>query len=137
MTSGYSKTTLSKKLGLKANFRTYLFNAPEYYHSLFDEIPENIEYVEILESSGLDFIHAFFSSEKALKDSIISLKDGLKQNGMLWVSWPKGSSKIETDINREIVRSIVLKSGLVDIKVCAVDNDWSGLKFMYRLKDRK
>ena len=72
-----------------------------------------------------------------LKNTIISLKDGLKQNGILWVSWPKGSSKIETDINREIVRSIVLKSGLVDIKVCAVDEDWSGLKFMYRLKDRK
>ncbi|EDP70031.1 hypothetical protein FBALC1_10877 [Flavobacteriales bacterium ALC-1] len=137
MSTGYSKTPLAKKLGIKVGFKIYLYNAPNHYHNLFNELPEHIEYVDTISSMELDLIHAFFKSENTLRDTIVKLKEGLKQNGIIWVSWPKGSSKIETDLNRELVRSIVLETGLVDIKVCAVDEDWSGLKFMYRLKDRK
>ncbi|WP_296384276.1 DUF3052 domain-containing protein [Winogradskyella sp.] len=137
MSSGYSKTPLAKKLGLKANFKTRLYKAPDYYHDLFDELPDSLKYTTALDVSNLDFIHAFFTSNEELTKTIHDLKKGLKQNGILWVSWPKGKSKIETDINREIVRSVVLETGLVDIKVAAIDEDWSGLKFMYRLKDRK
>ena len=137
MNSGYSKTPLARKLGLKANFKIHLFNAPDYYNGLFDELPEGLEHIKTLESLKLDFIHAFFTSKKELSNTIQGLKNALKQNGILWVSWPKGTSKIETDINREIVRSMVLEAGLVDIKVAAINSDWSGLKFMYRLKNRK
>jgi hypothetical protein len=137
MSSGYSKTPLAKKLGLKANFKIHLFNAPDYYHDLFDELPDGVDYQTIEKANELDFIHAFFTTNEALIQTIRNLKNGLTQNGILWVSWPKGKSKIKTDINREIVRSVVLKTGLVDIKIAALDEDWSGLKFMYRLKDRK
>jgi hypothetical protein len=136
MSSGYSKTPLAKKLGLKTNFKIHLYNAPDYYHDLFDELPDDIEYPTFQSVNNLDFIHAFFTLNEDLTETIQDLKDRLKQNGILWVSWPKAKSKIKTDINREIVRSTVLETGLVDIKVAAIDEDWSGLKFMYRLKDR-
>jgi len=137
MTSGYSKTPLAKKLGIKAGYKIYLYNQPDHYLDLFEQLPENIEFTRPLESESIHFIHAFFTSEEALQNAINDLKDSLKQNGMLWISWPKGTSKIKTDLNREIVRAEVLRVGLVDTKVCAVDANWSGLKFMYRLKDRK
>ncbi|WP_299126127.1 DUF3052 domain-containing protein [uncultured Winogradskyella sp.] len=136
MKSGYSTTPLAKKLGLKADFKIYLYQAPDHYVDLFDKLPDSLEYTKTLDVVKLDFIHAFFTSKEALKMMIQKLKNGLKQNGILWVSWPKGASKIETDVNREIVRSAVLETGLVDVKVAAIDEDWSGLKFMYRLKDR-
>ena len=136
MSSGYSKTPLAKKLGIKTGHSIYLYNVPKYYMQLFDELPDDILFIKHLKTSKLDFIHAFFSDEHDLKRNIIKLKQGLKIDGILWVSWPKGSSKIETNINREAVRSIILETGLVDIKVCAVDEDWSGLKFVHRLKDR-
>ncbi|BAO77173.1 DUF3052 family protein [Winogradskyella sp. PG-2] len=137
MSSGYSKIPLAKKLGLKADFKIYLFNAPDYYHDLFDEQSDNIHYLTSIKADELDFIHGFFTKNKELTKTVTSLKAGLKQKGILWLSSPKGKSKIETDINREIVRAIVLETGLVDIKVAAIDEDWSGLKFMYELKDRK
>ncbi len=137
MSSGYSKTPLAKKLGLKAGFKIHLFSAPDYYEELFDELPEGINYSNTLRGSDLDFIHAFFISKEVLNSNAKKLKEGLKQNGILWASWPKGTSKIKTDINREVIRSVFLDTGLVDIKVAAIDNDWSGLKFMNRLKDRK
>ncbi|WP_400079959.1 DUF3052 domain-containing protein [Winogradskyella sp. R77965] len=137
MRSGYSKTPLAKKLGLKAGFKIYLYHAPDHYIDLFDKLPDNLEYLKTSDAVQLDFIHAFFTSREALKEAIQNLKKGLKRNGILWLSWPKGTSDIATDINREIVRSVVLETGLVDIKVAAIDEDWSGLKFMYRLKDRK
>ena len=137
MSSGYSKTPLTKKLGLKAGFKIHLNNVPDYYIDLFDELPKNLVFTKAIGVLNLDFIHAFFTQEENLKASVHKLKDGIKQTGILWVSWPKGKSKIKTDINRELVRSVVLDAGLVDTKVCAVNEDWSGLKFMYRLKDRK
>ena len=84
----------------------------------------------------MDFIHVFSTSQSELRRSFPSLKKRLEKNGLIWVSWPKGASKIETDLDGNHVREIGLKNGLVDVKVCAVDDDWSGLKFVYRLKDR-
>ena len=85
----------------------------------------------------MDFIQSFFTDAKALDQEFALLKEAIKQNGVLWISWPKKAAKVETDLTEDVVRSIGLRHGLVDIKVCAVDEVWSGLKFMYRLRDRK
>jgi len=136
MTSGYSGTPLAKKLGLKPGMKAYISNVPKTYQSYFPEFPDEIEFMDAPEDASVDFIHVFCSEYARLEKVIPELKPFLKKTGLMWVSWPKGSSKIETDIKREPLRSLVLKHGLVDVKICAFDADWSGLKFVYRLKDR-
>jgi hypothetical protein len=78
----------------------------------------------------------FCSDKAAFSIQSLALKPFLKMNGMFWVSWPKGSSGIASDLDREHIRNFLLANGLVDVKICAIDRDWSGLKFMYRIKDR-
>ncbi|WP_424963436.1 hypothetical protein [Ekhidna sp.] len=89
-----------------------------------------------LNAPPYDFEHVFITKLDELKNGWNNWKESLKKDGTLWVSWPKGSSKMETDLNGNIVREFGLNGGLVDVKVCAVDENWSGLKFMYRKKDR-
>lgn len=135
-TSGYSRTPLAKKLGIKSKSRIALIGQPEYYFKLFSDLPEDIEIISdkrVLK----DLIHYFTKSSSELKKDIQSLKQQLEQDGSLWISWPKKSSKIETDINENIIRDIALKNGLVDIKVCAVDEIWSGLKLVIPVKERQ
>ncbi|WP_235291374.1 hypothetical protein [Portibacter lacus] len=134
--SGYSGTPLAKKLGVKEGFQFLLRNEPSHYFDLFSDFPKTAEEVEIPEVGSLDFIHVFVKSDQELVEITSEAKEYLKKSGMLWVSWPKGSSKIVSSINRESVRAFVLSIGLVDIKVCSVDKDWSALKFVYRTKDR-
>lgn len=134
--SGYSGTPLAKKLGLKEGFKVMLVNPPDYYNSLFESLPAHIEFIEDQSEVQVDFIHFFTKSEEELSNRILALKLRLKPSGMLWISWPKKASKVFTDINDSVVRRIGLESGLVDVKVCAVDEIWSGLKFVFRLKDR-
>ena len=110
-------------------------NAPISYESLFSEIPKNLNFKKRI-SKELDFIHLFVTYKKDLEKAYIACHDALAQNGILWISWPKGSSDITTDINRDYIREYVLENGLVDVKVCSVNDDWSALKFVYRLKDR-
>lgn len=131
--AGYSKTPLARKLGLKSGMSAMLMNPPKLYHQLFEDMPEKINWVK---TGPVDFIHIFITTQHELERDIKYCKDQLNKNGLLWVSWPKGTSKIETDINRDSIREYVLQVGLVDVKVAAVDNDWSALKFVYRLKDR-
>jgi len=122
--AGYLGTPLIQKLGIKSGMKIYLVNAPPGYP---------------VASSGTtpyDFIHFFIKERKQLLKSFPELKKKLSQSGMLWISWPKGASKVPTDLNDNVVREIGLANGLVDVKVCAVDDVWSGLKFVYRLKDR-
>jgi hypothetical protein len=83
-----------------------------------------------------DFIHYFVTKEKELVKDINDLKEQIVQNGMIWISWPKKSSKVETDITEDVIRNIALKNGLVDVKVCAVDEMWSGLKLVIPVKNR-
>ncbi|MDC6364677.1 MULTISPECIES: DUF3052 domain-containing protein [Flavobacteriaceae] len=134
-TTGYSKTPLAKKLGIKEGFSILLVNAPSHYWELFDTIPDHLN-IKTKTVGEVDFIHLFCTSFDELQKISISLKDTLKKTGMLWVSWPKGSSKIQTDLKRDPIREHLLSIGLVDTKVAAVDEDWSGLKFVFRLKDR-
>lgn len=133
---GYSGTPLAKKLGIKAGYTVVLFNEPKHYLGLFADMPE-VMYVAGNEPESVDFIHLFCTTKADFERQSLEVKPALKMTGMLWVSWPKGSSKIETDLGRDYIRTYLLDNGLVDVKVCAVDKDWSGLKFMYRIKDRK
>ena len=135
-TSGYSGTPLARKLGLKPGFTVLLYNQPDHYWDLFSDIPADLAIKDEPENQQFDFIHVFYTSLHALHEEAVKYKHALKKNGMLWVSWPKGSSKIQTDLKREPIREHLLSIGLVDIKVAAVDEDWSGLKFVYRVADR-
>ena len=134
--AGYSKNPLWKKLGIKEGYTCFLFNSPETYFDLLEETPPGTHWDDELKVSEYDFQHVFVTELDALKTNWNAWKDALKKDGSMWVSWPKGTSKIPTDLNGNVVREFGLNGGLVDVKVCAVDNDWSGLKFMYRKKDR-
>lgn len=134
--AGYSGTPLAKKLGIKNGFSILIHNAPEYYWDLFTDLPSELSFPKKVEKESIDFIHIFCVSMEELTKMSTECKNALKKDGILWVSWPKGTSKIQTDLKREPVREHLLSIGLVDTKVAAIDEDWSGLKFVYRLKDR-
>lgn len=135
MTTGYSKRSLVQKLGIKPGFTILLLNAPPDYAHTLGPLPNEVTVTESLDGP-LDFIHFFTKSQTELESRFNDLKQALAYDGMLWVSWPKKASKIETDLNGNIIREIGLANGLVDVKVAAVDEIWSGLKFVYRLEDR-
>jgi len=132
--AGYSSKPLIQKLGIKEGMRVLFVNPPENYHELLGGFPKNISKPE---NGQVDFIHFFTRSHETLKEEFGNLKKRLKQSGMLWVSWPKSScSFASTDLTDNTVRTVGLENGLVDVKVAAIDDDWSGIKFVYRLKDR-
>ncbi len=134
MTAGYSGKPLVQKLGIKDGFRIAIVNGPEGYP--LDTLPRNVS-VQSLDQAGLALIHFFTKERQELEKAFPSLKRAMSMNGMLWISWPKGASRIETDLNENVVREIGLRHKLVDVKVIAVDETWSGLKFVYRTEDRK
>ncbi len=134
--TGYSKTPLAKKLGIKEGFVLRLIHEPDHYLDLFEYFPKDVRIESKDIKQHYDFIHLFCKTSETLFAQDIGLKEQLKKTGLLWVSWPKGSSGIQTDINRESVRNHLLSLGLVDVKVCSIDAIWSGLKFVYRRKDR-
>ena len=133
--SGYSGTPLAKKLGIKEGFKIRLVNQPTYYFNLFTDMPENIKVVSDKKSSK-DLVHYFITEAAGLQKDIIALRNEVYPNGAIWISWPKKAAKIDTDVTEDIIRSIALGNGLVDVKVCAVDEIWSGLKLVIPLKDR-
>ncbi len=135
MPSGYSGTPLQKKLGIKPLYRLYIFHPPADYADTLGALPADCQVYSDL-SKSLDFIQGFFTEVAVLQHHLGKFKAALKSNGMLWICWPKKAAKIPSDLSRDIIREIGLAAGLVDVKVCAVDERWSGLKFVYRLKDR-
>jgi hypothetical protein len=136
MPAGYSGTPLVKKLGIKSGFKILLVHPPDHYFDLLEELPVDLTFTENPGEGPFDFIHLFATEVDQLHKEIPALRSNLNKKGMLWISWPKGGSSIQTDLNGNVVRAEGLRSGLVDVKVCAVDEDWSGLKFVYRLSDR-
>lgn len=136
MTTGYSTTPLAKKLGFKAGYQVVLYNSPLHYFDLFSDLPREWELLEQPQKESADFIHLFCTTLDELKLQVAQYHPTLKKTGSLWISWPKGTSKIPTDLKRDPIRNHLLNIGLVDVKVAAIDSDWSGLKFMYRIKDR-
>ncbi|MDF2431849.1 MAG: hypothetical protein JWP44_1480 [Mucilaginibacter sp.] len=133
--AGYSGTPLAKKLGIKPGFNIKLVNAPDYYFSLFTDLPANLD-INSDTTIKKDFIHFFTKQEEEYILLLPELKNQIKPNGMIWVSWPKKASQIITDITEDTIRNYAIKTGLVDIKVCAVDEIWSGLKLVIPVKDR-
>ncbi len=113
----------------------YALDMPQHIASELDDAMKHCQLLKEL-MPDIHFIIVFVRDAVLLKERINKWKSHLAKSGMLWICWPKKSSKIETDITREVVREVGLSSGLVDVKVCAVDDDWSGLKFVYRTKDR-
>jgi hypothetical protein len=134
--AGYSNRSLVEKLGIKPGHRIIILNSPLDYPEILGMLPPGSVASDRLEGT-FDFIQLFTKERKGLEKIFADLKRALSQTGMLWISWPKRSSGIETDLNENIIREIGLDNGLVDVKVCAVDEIWSGLKFVFRLKDRK
>lgn len=130
--AGYSRTPLIEKMGIKQGMRGIFVHIPEGVQNLFESVP--LDVIKNL-SGDFDYIHLFVEDEKKLKIDFPKVKNFLKKDGILWVSWPK-SGKLGTDLNENKVRDIGLFSGLVDVKVVAIDDTWSGLKFVYRIKDR-
>ena len=133
---GYSKRSLAEKLGIKPHGCVVVLNKPPQYEELVAPLPVGTTITEALFKDSA-FIHFFVTEKSVLEKRFAKLKKHLKEDGILWISWPKGSSKIPTDLNENSIRDIGLAHGLVDVKVCDVDEDWSGLKFVYRLVDRK
>lgn len=134
-TAGYSGTPLVRKLGIKPEFIIKIVNAPMDYKTLFTDFPNDVVINNNL-NTPKDFIHIFCTSSKELKQLLPPLYNEIKPTGMIWISWPKQSAKIPTDLNGNVVREMGLHTGLVDIKVCAVNTIWSGLKFVIPVKNR-
>jgi len=135
MATGYSGTPLFKKLGMKEGSVLKLVNAPNHYYELIGEAIEKID-VKNNARKDVDLIHFFTNSLNELEQKLPQLMKEIKKDGSIWVSWYKKSAKKPTEITETEVRDTALAIGLVDVKVCAVDEEWSGLKLVYRLKDR-
>ena len=133
--AGYSGTPLPKKLGIKDGSRVAFINPPKDFARELGELPQNAEIVTRV-TKPLDIILLFVLNERALLRDFEKLAKKLASNGMIWVAWPKKSSGVATDLSFDRVQRIGLDSGLVDVKICAIDDVWSGLKFVVRLKDR-
>ena len=133
--AGYSGTPLAKKLGIKAGFNMMLINAPGHYFNLFTDLPADLT-INNGEPATKDFIHFFTKQKDEYLNLLSELKGQIKPNGMIWVSWPKKASKVATDITEDIIRNFALQNGLVDIKVCVVDDMWSGLKLVIPVAER-
>jgi hypothetical protein len=133
--AGYSSTPLIKKLGIKEGFTLCFVNEPHHFHKLL-LLPDRVQQVKDL-NVPCDFIHVFTEGYKDMELQVLRCKKHLKQNGMLWISWPKKSSGVKTDLSENEIRNFALQHGLVDVKVCAVDDVWSGLKLVIPLKSRK
>jgi hypothetical protein len=134
--AGYSGTPLFKKLGIKSGMRMTVLGAPEDYWQLLEGVPGDIEVAEP-SARSLAFVHAFVTSRKQLAASLPRLMKQIDQDGTIWISWPKKSSGVPTDITEDGIREDALPLGLVDVKVCAVDATWSGLKLVIRKENRR
>lgn len=135
--SGYSGTPLAKKLGMKEGHSVLVVNAPGDYLRLVEPVPDRVTIAENTQaagrrSDGVDIVHLFTNSRDELFWELARLRNVIKQDGMIWVSWYKKAAKLPTEITEDTVREAAFPLGLVDVKVCAVDEKWSGLKVVIR-----
>ena len=134
--AGYSGTPLAKKLGIKPGARVSLVGAPTGFEKTLHGLPEDARVVRGLRGANFDVVLFFTKKESELRKRFAELAGRLTEDGGLWVAWPKKASGVATDVGDAVVRATGLEAGLVDNKVCAVDDTWSGLRFVVRLKDR-
>jgi hypothetical protein len=133
--AGYSGTPLPKKLGIKPGHRLGLIGAPDDFEATLGELPEDVA-VRRRVRGRFDVVVAFFVERRALEQRLETLRASLEPAGGLWIAWPKRASGVATDVDEGVVRELGLAAGLVDNKVCAIDAVWSGLRLVYRLRDR-
>jgi hypothetical protein len=129
--AGYSGTPLVKKLGIGANARVCTKNAPDKYVQLLEPLPSGVSF-HAKPSESTDVVHVFVDRKRTLVKELNELRKILRSSAMIWISWPKKSSKVPTDITEDTIREVALPLGFVDIKVCAVTEVWSGLKLVVR-----
>jgi hypothetical protein len=134
--AGYSGTPLARKLGIKPGARLALIGAPEGFDATLGDIPDDVVVRRRLRREPFDVIVAFFSERSMLERRLSALAAALEPAGGLWIAWPKRASGVPTDLTDTVVRGLGLAAGLVDNKVCAIDPVWSGLRLVYRLRDR-
>lgn len=135
--AGYSETPLARKLGIKEGFRLGFVNAPKGFKKELGDLPSGVKISSGELPAPLDLIILFTDTEQRLKIEFPILAEKLRADGMLWIAWPKKSSGVSTDLSFGTVQQTGLQAGLVDVKICAINEIWSGLKFVYRVKDRK
>src|SRR5262245_8613888 len=133
--AGYSGTALAKKLGSKEGSRVFVVNAPKDYAKLVEPLPRDVRLVPRLDAQT-DMVHIFATERARLVRAVEGALARIKPTAAIWVSWPKKASKVPTDIGEDNIREIALPLGLVDVKVCAVDDVWSGLKLVVRKENR-
>jgi hypothetical protein len=134
-TAGYSGTPLPRKLGITEGAKVVLVRAPEHFQELLSPLPEGVRLIRRL-GRDADVIVAFFTERARLEAGFDRLRAGMHDAGGLWIAWPKRASGVPTDVTEDIVREIALTKGLVDNKVCAIDETWSGLRVVVRVRDR-
>jgi hypothetical protein len=136
--AGYSGTPLPQKLGIKPGHRIRFVGAPPSFAGALGELPAPLDLVESGDdrATALDLVVFFTTSADELRARFGTLASSLIPSGTLWIAWPKKASRVPTDLTEDVVREIALERGMVDVKVCAIDAVWSGLKLVYRLKDR-
>jgi hypothetical protein len=132
---GYSGKPLLQKLGFKSPLTLVAIGAPAEYASWLGEVPSGMRIVS-RQPKDIEAAHVFVTKRESLKRELTALRKGLRQTGFVWVSWPKKSSKVPTDITEDVIRDVALPLGFVDIKVCAVSDVWSGLKLVIRRDQR-
>jgi hypothetical protein len=134
--AGYSATPLWKKLGYTPGTRAWVTGAPGYYAKILTLPPDvNVTWLQAPER-GMKMVHVFTDRAAVLKKSLASLRREIAPDGVVWISWPKKASGVPTDLTEDTIRTVCLPLGFVDIKVCAVDDTWSGLKLMIRKSGR-
>lgn len=133
--AGYSETPLIKKLGIKEGSKIIFINEPAIFYKELGEMPSDIKPAQGLHGQ-FDYIHFFTNNRIDLGNFFKLILKFIKKDGMVWVSWPKKSSGEVTDLDENVIRSVGLKLGMVDVKVAAINDTWSGLKFVFRTKDR-
>jgi hypothetical protein len=129
--AGYSGTPLARKLGFKPGMRVHYANAPEGFEQLLDQLPDGVR-VLARPAQDLDLAVLFVRERRQLERRLPGLQAKLAPAGMIWVAWPKRASKVATDMTEDVVRDVALPRGLVDVKVCAIDETWSALKLVTR-----
>jgi len=134
--AGYSGTPLPQKLGIKPDTIVVAIDAPDNYRKLLGQIPSGVNFAT-RPIGNTKFIHLFVKERRALQTQLQSLRRKIAEDAAVWVSWPKKSSGLPTDVTEDVIRAVALPIGFVDIKVCAVDETWSGLKLMIRRENRK
>src|SRR6516162_4190118 len=129
--AGYSGTPLAKKLGIMERHKVHAVGVPDNYHALLEPLPPSVQFVSKVDAST-DVVHVFSTRRAALARMLAALRKSLDSRAIVWISWPKKSANVPTDVTEDAIREVALPLGFVDVKVCAVDDTWSALKLVVR-----